>query len=136
MNALPGLGDLFRLPALAASTLRAHAEAAVALPTTLLSLTRAIGQLDQTVRETRESIATMQRVGSRLEALLDEVEPGVRRLNEVLGDPVVAEIPGTIHRIRDEVLPVLSTLRATTERLEWMPIFGSRRRPRVVQPAS
>ncbi len=132
MSVFPGLNEVLRLPTLAATALRAHAEAAVALPAAVLSLSRAIGQLDQTVRETRESIATFQRVGTRLESLLDGVEPGVRRCAEVLADPAVAEIPDTVSRIRNDVLPVLATLRATSERLDWMPIFGSRRRPRIV----
>ena len=113
-----------------------------ALPNALLSLTRAVGQLDSTVREARDAVAQLQRLGTRLESMLDEVEepvrdlaPGLRRMAEVLDDPAVSDIPDTIRRIREDVLPVVATLRGTSEILASFPgrsLLGGRRRPEPV----
>jgi ABC-type transporter Mla subunit MlaD len=104
---------------------RDQAEAMAALPGALLSLTRAVSRLDGTLREAREAVARLQRFGDRLEGLLDEVEqpirdlaPGLRRVGEVLDDPVVSEIPDTVRRIRDDVLPLVATLRGTSDMLD------------------
>ena len=114
----------------------------VALPNALLSLTRAVGQLDETVREARETVAQLQRLGSRLEGMLDDVEepvrdlaPGLRRMAEVLDDPAVSDIPDTIRRIREDLLPVVATLRGTSDILSSFPgrsLLGGRRRPEAV----
>jgi len=112
-----------------------------ALPAALLSLTRAVSSLDATIREAREAVARLQRLGSRLESVLDEVEepvkdlaPGLRRLGEVLDDPVVSEIPDTVRKLRDDLLPMAATLRGTTDvldRFSARSLLGGRRRPDV-----
>jgi ABC-type transporter Mla subunit MlaD len=104
---------------------QAQAEAMAALPGALLSLTRAVSQLNATMTEAREAVARLQRLGERLDGILDEIEepvrdlaPGLRRAGKVLDDPVVSEIPDTVRRIRDDLLPLVGTLRGTTEMLD------------------
>jgi len=118
---------------------QAQAEAMAALPAALLSLTRAVSQLNGTVREAREAVARLQGLGDRLDSILDEVEqpvrdlaPGLRRVGKVLDDPMVSEIPDTVKRIRDDLLPLVATLRGTTEVLDRFSsrlLLSGRRRP-------
>ena len=121
---------------------REQAEALAALPGALLSLTRAVSSLDGTIREARDAVAQLQRVGARLESMLDEVEqpvkdlaPGLRRVGQVLDDPVVDELPDTVRRVREDLLPLVATLRGTTDALTGFTarslLGGVRRRPDV-----
>jgi ABC-type transporter Mla subunit MlaD len=118
MATLPTPGQVLR-------TAQAQAEAMAALPGALLSLTRAVSQLNGTLTDAREAVARLQHLAQRLDGILDEVEqpvrdlaPGLRRVGAVLDDPVVSEIPDTVRRIRDDVLPLVGTLRGTTEILD------------------
>jgi ABC-type transporter Mla subunit MlaD len=139
MASLPSPVQLARLA-------RAQAEAIAALPGAMLSLTRAVSSLDQTMREARAAVARLQRIGERLEGILDEVEepvrdlaPGLRRMGEVLDDPVVSEIPDTVRRIRDDVLPLVATLRGTSDMLDRFSgrgLLSGRRRPEPATPAT
>ena len=123
---------------------RDQAEAMAALPGALLSLTRAVSRLDGTLREAREAVARLQRLGDRLDGLLDEVEqpirdlaPGLRRVGEVLDDPMVSEIPDTVRRIRDDVLPLVATLRGTSDildRFSGRSLLSARRRTDPAPP--
>src|SRR5215475_961215 len=123
-------------------TVQAQAEAMAALPGALLSLTRVVSQLNGTLTEAREAVARLQRLAERLDGILDEVEqpvrdlaPGLRRVGKVLDDPVVSEIPDTVRRIRDDVLPLVGTLRGTTEildRFSARSLLSSLRRPESV----
>src|SRR2546428_2228006 len=131
MAPLPTPGQVLR-------PVQEQAEAVAALPGALLSLSRAVSQLDGTIREARAAIARLQRLGERLEGILDEVEqpvralaPGLRRVGKVLDDPMVGEIPDTVRKIRDDVLPLVATLRGTSDLLDRFPglgLFGGRRR--------
>jgi len=117
---------------------QAQAEAVLALPGLLVTLT-------QQVRNLTEAMATVQRLAVRAEGLLDELEPGVRRVAKVLDDPIIDEIPVTLREIQANVLPVVKQLRDTqtkvaaiaesTSRLASLPgaaLFGPRRqRPPV-----
>lgn len=110
---VPTPGQLFRLA-------RAQAQAVAALPAAMLSLSRAVGRLDGTLREARDAVAGLQRVADRLDGILDDIEqplrdlaPGLRRVGKVLDDPVVDQVPETVRRIREDVLPLVSTLRGT-----------------------
>jgi ABC-type transporter Mla subunit MlaD len=136
--ALPSPGRLVRL-------LREQAEAVVALPGALVSLTRAVSSLDGTIREARDTVGRLQRLGERLEGILDEVEepvkdlaPGLRRVGRVLDDPAVSEIPETVRRIRQDVLPLVATLRGGADVLDRFSaralLGGGRRRPEVAIP--
>jgi ABC-type transporter Mla subunit MlaD len=118
---------------------QAQAEAMAALPAALLSLTRAVSQLNGTVREAREAVARLQGLGDRLDGILDEVEqpvrdlaPGLRRVGKVLDDPMVSEIPDTVKKIREDLLPLVATLRGSTEVLDRFSsrlLLAGRRRP-------
>jgi len=120
-------------------TVQAQAEAMAALPGALLSLTRAVSQLNGTLSDARKAVARLQRLAERLDGILDEVEqpvrdlaPGLRRVGKMLDDPVVSEIPDTVRRIRDDLLPLVGTLRGTTEildRFSARSLLSSRRRP-------
>jgi ABC-type transporter Mla subunit MlaD len=121
---------------------RAEAEAIAALPGALVSLTRAVRSLDSTIREARDAVARLQRLGERLEGVLDEVEepvkdlaPGLRRLGRMLDDPAVSEVPETVRRIREDLLPLFATLRGGADVLDRFSgralLGGGRRRPEV-----
>ena len=128
------------LPARVLRRAREQAEAVAALPGALLSLTRAVSSLDGTIRDARDTVARLQRLGSRLESILDEVEepvkdlaPGLRRVGRMLDDPVVDEIPETVRKLREDLLPLVATLRGTTDVLSAFTarslLGGVRRRP-------
>ena len=58
--------------------------------------------------------------------------PGLRRLGEVLDDPAVSDVPETLRRIKEDVLPVVATLRGTSDVLDRCgarALLGGRRRP-------
>jgi ABC-type transporter Mla subunit MlaD len=126
-------------PAQVVRLARQQAEAVAALPGALLSLTRAVSSLDGTIRDARDAVARLQSLGARLESILDEVEqpvkdlaPGLRRVGAVLDDPAVSDLPETIRRIKEDVLPVVATLRGTTDVLGSFgarALLGGRRRP-------
>jgi ABC-type transporter Mla subunit MlaD len=104
---------------------REQAEALTALPGVLLSLTRAVSSLDGTIRDAKETVARLQRVGERLEGILDEVEqpvkdlaPGLRRVGAVLDDPAVSDLPDTVRRVREDLLPLVATLRGGADVLD------------------
>ena len=104
---------------------REQAEAVTALPAALMSLTRAVGSLDVTIRDAQATVARLQRVGERLESILDEVEqpvkdlaPGLRRAGEVLDDPAVSDLPDTVRRVREDLLPLVASLRGGADVLD------------------
>jgi ABC-type transporter Mla subunit MlaD len=119
---------------------REQADALVALPGALVSLTRAVGSLDATMRDARDTVARLQRLGERLEGILDEVEqpvrdlaPGLRRVGAVLDDPAISDLPDTVRRIREELLPLVGTLRGGADVLDRFAgartLLGGLRRP-------
>ncbi len=118
---------------------REQAEAVAALPAALMSLTRAVGSLDATIRDAQATVARLQRVGERLEGILEEVEqpvkdlaPGLRRVGEVLDDPVVSDLPDTVRRVREDLLPLVASLRGGADVLDRFAgarsLFGGLRR--------
>ena len=133
MLSLPTPGQVVRLA-------RAQAEAVVALPGALVSLTRAVSSLDGTVREAKDTVARLSRLGERLEGILDEVEqpvkdlaPGLRRVGAVLDDPAVSDLPETVRRVREDLLPLVATLRGGADVLDRFAgarsLLGGLRRP-------
>lgn len=107
-------GTLLRGATRAAGTAIDQAEALAKLPTTVLG----------TVEEVRGAARALRRASERADALLDEVDaplravaPGLRRLADLLDDPMVAEAPDTLRRIREEVLPALRAIRETQSRM-------------------
>jgi ABC-type transporter Mla subunit MlaD len=121
MAKLPGLdGVVGGVTAL----LQAQTEALAALPGTVTALGNAVRGLADTVTSARDTIVTVNRLATRLDGLVDELEeplralaPGLTRLAAVLDDPVLEEVPATVRQIQADILPVLRTLAETHERV-------------------
>jgi ABC-type transporter Mla subunit MlaD len=138
MPSLPTPAELIR-------AVQAQAEAMAALPGALLSLTRAVSQLNGTLTEARAAAARLQHLGDRLDGILDEIEqpvrdmaPGLRRVGKMLDDPTVSEIPDTVRKIRDDLLPLVGTLRGTTDvldRFSARSLLAGRRRSEPATPS-
>jgi chromosome segregation ATPase len=128
---LPGMPPLLG----AADVLRrmqTQTEMMTELPEILAELTRAARTLAETVESTKETAASANRVVSRVEALLNELEdpvqrlrPGIERVGEVLDAPVVRRLPELLESVENAVLPV--TRRAERLRLH-LARLGERRR--------
>jgi ABC-type transporter Mla subunit MlaD len=146
MPAIPTPDRLLRLARNQAETgvrlARDQAEALVALPGALLSLTRAVSSLDETIRDAQDTVARLQRLGERVEGILDEVEqpvkdlaPGLRRVGVVLDDPAVSDLPDTVRRVREDLLPLVATLRGGADVLDRFAgarsLLGGLRGPRL-----
>ncbi len=123
---IPGIDGLL-------SVLQAQTDALAGLPSAMSSLTGAVRQLGEVVGEARETLAAVNRLAVRMDALAEELEeplralaPGLRRLAVVLDDPVVEELPDTLRKVQGDVLPVLRTLADTHERVAF--IAGSTER--------
>ena len=126
MARIPGIDGLVSL-------LQAQTEALAALPAAVASLPGAVRGLGELVGEARETLATVNRLAVRLDAMAEELEeplralaPGLSRLAVVLEDPVVEELPDTLRKVQQDVLPVLRTLADTHERVAF--IAGSTER--------
>lgn len=126
MARIPGIDGLFAI-------LQTQTEALATLPGTVASLTTAVRGLADVVGQTRETVATVNRLAGRLDSLVEELEgplkalaPGLTRLAVVLDDPVIEELPDTLRKVQADVLPVLRTLADTHERVAF--IAGSTER--------
>ena len=126
MARIPGIDNLF-------SVLQSQSEALSALPRTVDSLTAAVRGLADTVAQARETLATVNRLATRLDGLVEELEeplravaPGLTRLAKVLDDPVVEDLPDTLRKVQADLLPVLRTVADTHERVAF--IAGSTER--------
>lgn len=125
MARIPGIDAAFAaVQAQAAGLLSAQTEALAQLPDVVASLTGAVRGLVETAQQARESIASFQRLTARMDGIVAELEeplralaPGLRRLAVVLDDPVVADLPDTLRRVQDDVLPVLRTLADTHDKV-------------------
>ncbi len=126
MARIPGIDGVF-------SILQAQTEALAQLPAAVAALTGAVRGLGEVVGEARETLAAVNRLAVRMDAMAEELEeplralaPGLKRLAVVLDDPLVDEIPITLRKVQDDVLPVLRTLADTHERVAF--IAGSTER--------
>ena len=126
MARIPGIDGLF-------SVLQAQTEALATLPATVAGLTNAVRGLADVVGQARDTVVTVNRLATRLDGLVEELEeplkalaPGLTRLAVVLDDPVVEELPETLRKVQADVLPVLRTLADTHERVAF--IAGSTER--------
>jgi ABC-type transporter Mla subunit MlaD len=115
------------------SVLQAQTEALAALPAAVASLTGAVRTLGEVVGEARETLAAVHRLAVRMDSMAEELEeplralaPGLTRLAVVLDDPLIQELPETLRKVQDDVLPVLRTLADTHERVAF--IAGSTER--------
>ena len=126
MARIPGIDGLFAL-------LQAQTEALAALPSTVSALNGAVRGLVDVAQQSRETVAALHRLALRMDALVEDLEepmralaPGLTRLAAVLDDPIVEELPDTLRKVQEDVLPVLRTLADTHERVAF--IAGSTER--------
>ena len=120
MARIPGIDTAFAL-------FQAQTEALAQLPEVITSLTTAVRGLGDTVVQARETLAAVQRLTARMDAVVGELEeplrelaPGLRKLAVVLDDPVVGDLPDTVRQVRADVLPVLKTLADTHEKVAFL----------------
>ena len=126
MARIPGIDGLLGI-------LQTQAEALAALPGAVTALTGAVRNLADLAHQARETVSTLNRLATRLDGLVEELEeplralaPGLSRLAVVLDDPVIDELPDTLRKVQADVLPVLRTLADTHERVAF--IAGSTER--------
>ena len=120
MARIPGIDGLFGL-------LQTQTEALAQLPATVASLTAAVRGLGDVVANARDAVQTVNRLATRLDSLVEELEaplkalaPGLTRLAVVLDDPIVESLPDTLAKVQADVLPVLRTLADTHERVAFI----------------
>src|SRR3954452_16828936 len=117
MPRMPGLSDLISL-------LQQQTEALASLPRTMYDLNKSILSLIDVVASARDTLASSQRVSSRIERIVDEMEapvlalkPGLERLAVILDDPAVDTVPDTLRRINEEVLPLVKGIQDTQSKV-------------------
>src|SRR4051794_785866 len=113
MPRMPGLSELIGL-------LQQQTEALATLPRTMLDLNKSILSLIDVVASARDTLTSSQRVSSRIERIVDEMEepvlalkPGLQRLAVILDDPAVDTVPDTFRKINEEVLPLVRGIQDT-----------------------
>src|SRR4051794_26205500 len=113
MPRMPGLSELIGL-------LQQQTEALATLPRTMLDLNKSILSLIDVVASARDTLTSSQRVSSRIERIVDELEepvlalkPGLQRLAVILDDPAVDTVPDTFRKINEEVLPLVRGIQDT-----------------------
>ena len=126
MARIPGIDSLFGI-------LQAQTEALAALPSAVTALTGAVRSLSDLALQARETVGTLNRLATRLDGLVEELEeplralaPGLSRLADVLDDPLIDDLPDTLRKVQADLLPVLRTLADTNERVAF--IAGSTER--------
>jgi ABC-type transporter Mla subunit MlaD len=117
MPRLPGVSDVV-------AVLQQQTEALAALPSTLVALQRAVRGLSRSIEQSRETIAAVHRLVMRMDRLMDELEepvralaPGMSKIAGILNDPIIDELPATLHRVQEDVLPVVHNLRETQQKI-------------------
>ncbi len=117
MPCIPGLTDLL-------TALQAQTEALAALPRTLTDLNGAVRELITATAVATQAISSAQRTAERLEALVEELEepvralrPGLVRVARVLDDPAVDDVPDTLRRIHDDLMPLIGAVRQAQSRV-------------------
>jgi hypothetical protein len=82
----------------------AQTEAILALPGLLIQLTTQVRMLTETLTGLNTLVAHVDQV-------LTDVEPGLRKLGQVLENPAIETIPDTLREINDNILPTLLKLK-------------------------
>ena len=106
------------------NVLQAQTEALAALPGAVQSLSAAVRNLADATAGAKETVQTLNRLATRIEGIVIELEeplkalaPGMRRLANVIDDPIVSSVPETLAQVQRDILPVLRTLADTNERV-------------------
>jgi ABC-type transporter Mla subunit MlaD len=114
---IPGISDVVTL-------LQQQTELLASLPSTMVSLNKAIRSLSKSLEQSEETFVTVQRLATRLDRMMDDLEepmrelgPGLRRLAVVLDDPALDELPTTIRALQAEGVPAIQGLRETQQRV-------------------
>ena len=115
------------------SVLQAQTEALAALPGAVHALSAAVKNLADATAGARDTVQTMNRLATKLESIVDDLEgplralaPGMERMAAVLDDPIISTVPDTLGQVQRDILPVLRTLADTNERVAF--IAGSTER--------
>ena len=102
----------------------AQARALADLPRALYDLNRSVLGLVDALTSARETMATLAVVAGRMERVAEELEepivalrPGLERLARVLDHDAVDTLPEILRTINEDVLPLLSGLRDTQNRV-------------------
>ena len=99
------------------SVLQAQTAALQALPGAVADLSAAVHNLSEATAGAKDTVQTMNRLASKMEGLVDELTPGLRRVAVVLDDPVMSTLPEALTRVQRDLLPVLRTIAETNERI-------------------
>src|SRR3954469_7523542 len=118
MAKLPGIDGVFGS---VMGLLQAQTEALAALPATVTSLTTAVRGLAETVQTMNRMVTRIDGIVSELEEPLKALAPGMTRVAAILDTPGVDEIPATLQQVQADILPVLRTLADTPERVAVFP---------------
>jgi hypothetical protein len=89
---------------------QAQTEALLQLPSLLIMLT-------QQVRYLTDGLAALSNLVVRVDNVMDELEPGLKRVARALDNPAIDAVPETIRKIQENALPVIKQLRDTQARI-------------------
>ncbi|MCW2735623.1 hypothetical protein [Nocardioides sp.] len=123
MAKLPGIDGVFGS---VIGVLQAQTEALATLPGAVTSLSAAVRGLAETVQTMNRMVTRIDGIVSELEEPLKALAPGMARMAAVLDDPMIEQIPATLKQVQADILPVLRTLADTHERVAF--IAGSTER--------
>jgi prophage DNA circulation protein len=123
MAKLPGIDGVFGG---VMGLLQAQTEALATLPGAVASLSSAVRGLAETVQTMNRMVTRIDGIVSELEEPLKALGPGMTRMAAILDSPGVDEIPATLQQVQADILPVLRTLADTHERVAF--IAGSTER--------
>jgi prophage DNA circulation protein len=114
MAKLPGIDGVFGS---VMGLLQAQTEALAALPGTVTALSSAVRGLADTVQTMNRMVSRIDGIVTELEEPLKALAPGMTRMAAILDSPGVDEIPATLQQVQADILPVLRTLADTHERV-------------------
>lgn len=103
---------------------KAQAEALAQLTPTILALNKSLQGLTGVIETARETVDSAQRVTGQLERIVSELDeparalrPGLERVARVLDDPAVVDLPDTLRRVQDSLVPVLEGVQRAHARI-------------------
>jgi ABC-type transporter Mla subunit MlaD len=117
MPRVPGLSDLI-------DVLQAQTQALAALPGIFVSLNRSVQSFAGAATQARDTAMAVQRLTTRLNGMVDELDepvramvPAMQRMAVALDNPFLGEVPDVLRRLQQEILPMLSTMRETQSKI-------------------